>query len=574
MKFFLNGQKVAVIDGLKIGLISDFTNRHRPDEVEMDTSTLLLAREGVKIVKDWRDDFGLGNGIPAHIEARDGTQIQYYVDLWDPASKPLFKDYTVKITLKRRGGMQHFFDQAEDWSFEMLQDAGVVFDLVDILYVIIKENVVELGLTLFVSGFLLSKELIDQFIALSELIGHIVRSVTPNIAIIPVPSLGEIITLVTRVIFQLIVVGFLIFALIKLGQQFFETIFPKVRTFEGCKVKELMSKSAAHFGFDFESDLLDSLSGLTILPVPLIKNKGSFLDSLQNDLNFAYTKGIPTASDTTDTIGLLFDAMEQTLNGRTLVRNSVVKFERRDFQQDITPNSLELGLNLPEERQQEFEYNTEEGSKRYLLKYQVDPSDFHTSDFFDPTTAERQTDNVNIPNADLETIKGVDKVLIPFSLGVRKETLNFVEKIAKEFFQFIDLLIGTNLESQIDARKGVLQIGQQFYSVSKLMFIVNGKQPEDYVDIIGANAIYNNLHVINEIANNDAKIFKNVPIRLRSNEFVNLLDNNFINVNGVPSEILRIHFFDEQETDTQTTVTVKVPDNWADGQQTVKIIGE
>ena len=64
MKFFLNNQQIAPIDGLKIGLRSDFKQRNSPEELMISNETLILPREGVQIVRDWIDQNGLGNGIP------------------------------------------------------------------------------------------------------------------------------------------------------------------------------------------------------------------------------------------------------------------------------------------------------------------------------------------------------------------------------------------------------------------------------------------------------------------------------------------------------------------------------
>lgn len=581
MKFFLNNQEIAPIDGLKIGLRSDFKQRNSPEELMISNETLILPREGVTIVREWIAQYGLGNGIPAHAETKDGTILKYYVDLWDPNTKPIFKSIeisgykgiTVQVKLKRRDA--NFFDQAKDWSFEMLNDAGVNFSTVDVEYVIIKDNSVELGISLAIGIYNVARELITQSLSLAETAKDVFKAATPNLD--PAEFAEDIAAGIIRAVALVILIGLLLFALVKLSQQFFELIFPKIRTFKACKVRELMEKSAAKFGFTFKSTLLDSLPGLAILPLPLIKAKESIWDKIQNDLNFSFTKGFPTAKDVAvSMVPDLFSSVETTLNAATKVTNNCVEFELWNHWQNITPNQIELGVNLDDENLYQWSYNTEEGFKRRLVQYQTDPSDKHTMDFFDPTVSEDSVENTVVPNADLETITGYANVNIPFALGVRKEELNWLELVAKDFFSNIDGLINvtggsSSLESIIDNRKGVMQISEQFYTVPKLMYLgTDGRQPSNFVDIIGAEALDENYHVLNNPSNIAGRILENVPIRIRPNDFVNLQNNNFIN-NG-SAEILDIQFFDEEEIETGTTVTVKLFDDWSNGKQTVKAI--
>lgn len=582
MRFFLNNQEVAPIDGLKVGLVSDFRQRNKPEELQISNDTLILPREGVKIIKDWISQYGLGNGIPAHVITKDGTTLRYYVDLWDPNTKPVFrsielsglKQITAEVKLKRRDA--NFFDQAKDWSFEMLADANVNFSTINIDYVIIKDNQLELGISLALAIYNVSRELITQASGLIETTRDILKASSPNVD--PLENIEDIISLTIRAIAQIVLIGLLLLALIKLSQQFFELIFPKIRQFKACTVKELMSKASAKFGYSFQSTLLDSIPGTAILPLPLIKDKESIWQKIQNDLNFSFTKGYPTAKDSAvSMVPDLFSVMETTLNAATKVTNNVVQFELWNYWQNSTTNQIELGVNLDDENLFQWSYNTEVGFKRRLVQYQTDVSDKHTMDFFNPTIEENSLENVNVPNADLETISGYQNINIPFALGVRKNELNWLENLAKEFFKNLDALIAvaggnSSLEASIDARKGVLQISEQFYSVPKLMYIgANGRQPENYVNIIGAKALNDNYHSLSNPSGIAGRILEGVPLRLTDNDFVNLQSNNFINGGSV--EILDLQFFDEPEIETQTTATVKIFDDWSSGKQVIKSIG-
>lgn len=569
MNFYLNNQEITPVNALQFSLNSDFTGR--PSELEISADKLVLQREAVDVIQNWVTTFSPLHGIPFDITT-NGQTIEYYVDLTAGA---IYRDFEIEVSIKRRKGKDAFFDQADGASFEYLanvKNAGYSF--VDVPYIIVPEGVAMMALTLGVALYSMTKELIDQVVKLSETITQVIDAVTPQTGTGVTFSIGQIATLVIKALVQITVIGLLITAIIKMAQQFFELIFPKVRYFKACKVKELVQKSVQALGYTLSSTLLDEISGATILPVPLVKGKDSWWDFFQNDLNFAYTKGYPTGQDTVSTLGSLITTIENQYNARTRVINGVVSIERRDFWQYITPNQLTPALNLQEKGQSEYLLNTEEVWKRTYISYRTDVSDLNTLDYFDPTDAEYSTEPTNIPNADLVLIKGLNTVDIPFALGKRKGGLNWIEKIAKEFFDVVDevssaLGSATNYSGQIEDRIGVMQLSSQFYSVTKYLWTVAGKQPASYESKISASAIYAKYHVINQINNNDYKIFTDAPVRMNGNDFVNLMNNNFAEIEGTMCEILKIQFFEES---SHAIIDYKQPFDWANGHTNVLTI--
>ena len=222
----------------------------------------------------------------------------------------------------------------------------------------------------------------------------------------------------------------------------------------------------------------------------------------------------------------------------------------------------------------EFSFNTDAIWKRLYIHYQVDYADFHTVDFFDPTDAEFNTEALNVINQDIVCIKGLNDVPIPFALGVRKNNLNFIEKLAKGFFQIIDSITGifgggTNFVATITNRIGVTQVGQQFYSKTKILLAISGRQPPNYVDIIGAKALWDNFHYINQIQLNGYKIINDAPVRMNTTDFVNLLSNNFADINGTTCEIIKIRFNNET---SQAVISYKIPFDYATGKVQTTVI--
>jgi hypothetical protein len=564
MRHFLNDIEIAPRNLQDIGFISDWSGR--PAELQLNVDKIVLPREGKEIIEAHVQQLGVFEGIPYRVEMAPGLSVQYYVDLTEEA---IYRDHEIEVKIKQRLGMDSFWEQANGTSFELMRNRGVVFNFIKVPYVIIKDDQVALGLTLGVSLYVMTQQTINAIQQTAALTAAFIQAVTPNATIPPLPPLGAILALAIQLAAQIAYTAALLIATVKLAQQFFELIFPKVRYYDACKVKELISKGCQYLGYTFSSTLLDSLPGLTILPVPLVKQKGSILDYLQNDLNFAFTKGYPTAQDTTPTLGALIEAIETQFNAKTKILNGAVQLERRDYWQGVTPNQIVPALVVQDERIDEYTLNTDEIWKRYYIHYQVDYADFHTLDFYDPTDAEYSTEPTTIVNADLVSIKGLNDVNIPFALGVRKGNLNFIEKTAKLLFSLIDAVTGifgggTNFAGQIQSRVGVLQIGQQFFGVSKMLYLgSDGKQVVGYINKISARRIYENFHSINQIQNNDFEIRKSVRCAITNLDFVNLLNNNYADVNGELVEVLRVEFLDET---CYAEITYKAPRDYADGK--------
>jgi hypothetical protein len=570
MKHYLNNIAISPRNVLEIGLNTNYTGN--PELLQIDSDTVILPREARDIILNHIATQGVFEGIPYRIETDGGVSIEYYVDLTEGT---VYKDFEIEVKIKKRKGFDNFIENAQALSFELMNTKGVSFNFIDIPYLIIPENQVEVGITLSIAIYVMTKESIQATKDLITAIRDLVEATTPN-APIPVPSLGEIISLSLAITAQLAYTLAVYVALIKLARQMFELLFPKVRYYKGATIKELISKGCQYLGYTLNSTLLNSMDKLTLMPVPLIKDKKSIFRFIQNELNFSFTKGYPTAQDTVSTLGELINAIEIWFNARTKVYNGVVEIERRDYWQNITSNTTVPALNIQDKRQNEYRLNTEEAWKRSYIHYQVDYSDTHTLDFFDPTDAEYSTEPLNVINQDLVSIRGLNDINIPFALGVRKDKLSWIEQFAKSYFNLIDTITGLfgaglNLTSAITNRLGVTQISQQYFSVTKVLYAINGRQNANYIDKIKASKIYEDYHKINEININGYKIYSDVPLRLKSSEFVSLIDNNFAYINGVLCEILSIRYIDEQ---SKAIISYKEPDNYAEGKVNILVINE
>jgi hypothetical protein len=570
MRHFLNEIEITPRNREEIGVISDFTDN--PEVLKINVDTIILPREAYGIVKDHIATLGLFEGIPYRVQMANGISLNYYVDL---TSAPIFRSYECELKILRRQSADKFFEDANGTSFELMLKKGVVFPRFKVPYIVVKDNQAELAISLALGLYSMTQALISAIKDLATTVSEGVQAGTPSVgASGPVIGLGDIISYVLNILAQVIYIAGLLIAITNLGLQLFNLIFPKVRYLLGCKVKDLIEKGCEYLGFTLDSTLLSSTS-FTVLPVPLVRGRKGIFKFISDDLVAPFNKGVPSSSDTVSTLGSLITAIETTFNARTKVVNGVVQIERRDFWQDITSMNVAPAMVIQADRQDEFTYNSEDVWKRYYIHYNLDSMDLNTMDeLYDIHDAEFSTEPVNIVNADLVTIKGLQDVSPPFALGQRKDSLNWLEKQAKTLFELIDEVSGmfgggTNLAAKIDARVGIMIISQNFFSVTKLLYTVAGKQPANFKNYVSAISLWNKYHYINQIQLNSWKIKSSVRLRIMEEDFVTLLNNNYAEIDGVNCEILQLEWIDEKSL---ATITYRIPDNYAAGMVTTLTI--
>jgi hypothetical protein len=591
MRHFINGIEIAPKNLTEIGVVSTFTDD--PDILSLSVDSVILPREGKDIVQNHIQNVGLFEGIPYSVQMDDGVTIEYYIDLLDGVK---VRQHEIEVSLKKRKSKDNFFERASGSSFDLLKEKGVEFTSHDVPYFVIKDNQFETSLQLAIMTYIIGDALYSQALVTATAINNLVEVSAPIFGIAPITTppfftvttsynVAGIIAQSLNVVVQLIYYGLLIVLLIDLATQLILTIMPPKRKLKGTYVKEIMEKCCAYFGYTFASDLLDAHPYWAIVPVPLIKDRKSLWDILPDEIFPVFNSEVPSSSDTTPTIMTFIEGLETMFNARTIVRDSEVRLERRDWLQEQTSLQLEPALNLQSERDDEFSYNTEETWKRYYIHYQTDFQDLHTADgnTYDKSDTELSTEETfPVTNDDLVTIKGLNDVNIPFALGSRKDKLNWLEKSAKNVLGVIDTLTGifgggTNFEAQIDSRKDCLQISQQYFGVTKMIYGQSGavkpgeiiQTESDFNNIVSAKSLWDKYHYINAIQNNDYIIRENVRIRISSSNFVSLLGNNYALIDGKLCEILRLEWIDEKSF---AQISYKEPFDWADGKvQTIVI---
>jgi hypothetical protein len=551
IRYFLNGTECDPKNKDSVNYVFDFTDRQLR-ELELSVDTLEFVREDFDAIKQWLSLYGNFVGMPLDIQYSNGQVIKYLLDFADPSFQMRERGCSVK--LKRYKAIDNFFDNADGLSFGSITWQENDFTLVD--YVIIPEQQASYYLSLSLATYALTKELIEAVKSISEGVADLTKAAVP-VGIPPAPDFGAIavaaIKLAARIVYAISIVA----ALIKLSIEIVNVIFQPIRQFKGISYRRLMQKGCGYLGYTLQSNLLNQLAPLTILPVPLKPKDGTWFFELLGVNTSGYTNGYPSSRDSVQTLGQAVKAIENTFNAKTSVIDGVVRIEQETFFENTPNTGLLNAFNLQDAMQSEYTLNTEELFKRMVVQYQVDPSDFNTFDDTFQNLYEISSETLTSPDRSFELFKGFDLVDIPFARGTNKGNLNFLEQAAKNYAQAIDIFTSGNLSAKIEARKNAMQISSQYFNNTKLLWMQGSKLHPQQTNFIGCQAIANNYWYSRFIQNNQRRIYENVPVAMTESELFALMQNNYIVADdGQVVEITNIQW---SEREHFATVSLRVP---------------
>lgn len=542
IRYYLNGTECNPANKDSVNYIFNFEDR-KARTLELSVDTLEFVREDRQAIKSWIETYGYFVGMPLDIKYSNGTIIKYLLDFQDPAFRE--KERSYKVKLKRFKGMDNFFDNADGMSFGLVNWNANDFSLVD--YVIIPEEQPTYYISLMLATFALSQELAKAIDEIQQSIADIVKASVPVGLPVPAPDFGAIIVAAIKLAARVAYAIFIVIALVKLLTEIINIIFPVIRQFKAIRVKKLFEKSANFLGYTLSSTLLNALTPLTILPVPLKQKQPSWFLELVAPNSLAYTNGYPSSRDSVQTLGQLITALENTFNAKIIVQNGVITFEQEMFFSQTPNTGLLSAFNIQEQLQSEHSLNSNEIFKRLVVQFQTDPTDFNTFDDTFQSLFEVSSEVLNSPNRASELIKGYDLVNIPFARGTNKGSLNFLERSAKTLASAVDLFCGSNLVAKVNSRRNVMQISSQYFSVTKLVWMNGTRLHQEQTNFIGAQAIALNYWYSRFIDVNQKNVYEAMPVAMTENELFSILDNNFITLDdGQVAEIVNVQWSELQ----------------------------
>lgn len=525
MQFFIDGVEFKPQNADSFAIKLDFT-KSETTLLEVSTDRMRFELEAYNIIFNHLATIGPFEGIPLDLIV-NSTTFNFFVDLEDNLIEgTTFYEGTVKY----RNGKDKFNTDAQYVTFERLRSDGIITDsdISETPYVIVKDDQALTLIVLGITTYSLVKAAVEQIRQTADAIAYLVKLAIPDLAgIVPVIKISEFVYYALKVIFELAYTIALFLAIKNMINQIMEIVFPKLRHLKYMKVKRLLECGCQKLGYTFQSTLLDQYFGLSLLPAPHETRQKNIWEYIQNTLTTAFNKGYPTESDSTPTLLGLFKFLEAYLNAETRVINGVVYLEDESYWYGQAAITIANNFNLQAENEDTTIIDTSTAFKRTFLSYARDVMDSNTFDNIHGSAIEKQTDPINVINADLVSIKGLNDGNIPFSLATRKNDFTAVEKVVKTLAHICDALVGSNLESKVNNRIGAMVVSNQFFANSKLMWIVGDRQPANYLDYIGTPALYLARHKQLEVSNYMFRRKENKPVQLTESGFLQLMSNNY-----------------------------------------------
>ena len=550
IQFILDGQECNPANRTDIKYTIDFINRNRFSQYEINIDVLEFVREDYERIFNWLSTYGRYQGMPLDVVFSDGTLQRYYLDFTDPATK--WTSTNISVGVKRRNATDNFFDNADSLVFDLVDFQ--TSDFTDVKYIIVPEQRLLLFFTVQLTSYNLAvqlaqavKDVQDAIADLSELLP-------------PLPgNAGTVVANVIRVAARIAYLIAISIALVKLMTDLVKIVFPPVRTFKGISYKKLIEKACAKLGYTLQSNILNQLDKLTILPVPLRPNNFSVIREVFAPQSIAFTNGYPSALDVIPTLGQAISTLEQIFNLTTFVNNGVVQIERNDFFSEQNSDVLPLAYNLQDLHQEERSFN-DEYWKRKLMFWQKDGADFNTYDDTNNTIVEFDTKLSVSPHEDIQLLKGLEQVPTNFARGTRKNELDFIEKAVKVLASAVDLFTGGAISNAINNRKGVLIVSQQYYSVTKLLWMQGDKISPNDKEVLDPENIINNYHEDLKVENNTKEVIENMPIRMNELNFLQFVNKKFVTLES--GELASVKRVEWSEEDSEGSVTFEVLSNY------------
>ena len=496
----------------------DATVNDSDSETSLSTNIYTFSGKAAEFLFQWRTDFGVYNGVPyrqIYISERNPTQ-QYiifdgYIDL---SADEAFINSQVNpmiylAPIVRTKNSPSVIDQMAVISQGLLLSKNAISnaDFVDIPVIIeSKKNIRERGVDIAAFG-------VQVVTSLSQIVSNLLG------ALANILGLGIVVGIIELavVIFNAVLV---INRLVDQGEKLKNLFFPSVRYYKGFNIGNMIRKAFAYKGYTVEFGELEGYLA------------NSYLLPSQNDFDGYSAQGVPATGimkpqDYGYTIIELIEVITDKLNLRRDVIGNVVHLKRISdpfwtaSPSYTAPNVLIKSTDAYSNGL--YKDDTERVKATFILNYTYDSTDCHTLTEKSGDSVEVHRDLINELDAQMNTLKGLDKKVIPWALCVRKKPFdnlwNLFTGVSNDFTEQLDLiknrineyivdlntagidstllsqiLTNTGLNTILENRTGCLKIDDNTFAIPKFCYLtqtgIGLRIPENFKNYCGGPALY------------------------------------------------------------------------------------
>lgn len=562
IKYILDGLPCEPINREDIKFSIDYTDEKRLNMFNLNIDSVAFVMEDKLRIEQHLVNRGAGHGMRFDVQFTPAILMRYYLDFTDGLR---WTENEISCKIKRFKASDNFFDNANALSWRVVNIPDNELTKID--FVLIQDGQNFLFITLLVSFFTITRELIYATLQVAEAAADLQYALTP---IGPgIPNVGAIIKaslmLAARTAYALAIAA----AMIQLVIQIVEIAFPPIRELKDIPYWKLIEKGCQHLGYTFDSNALKvQLAPLSFLGAPIRSIDAKWITEFLLPNSLALTDGFPAEMDAIPTLGQAIDTICELFNLRTRVANGVVKIERKDFF-NVSQNAIPLAFNLQDSIEMERGLNSKYW-KRYLTVFAKDARDSFTYDYTIGHIAELDTSVTVLDDQNLNLIKGLVQIRNPFAKGFRKKELTRVEKFIKNVIApAVDLFSGGALTDLIENRLNVLAVSDIYFTTNKLLWKQGSRISPEQETKLSAINILNTWHNSERPQDAWKERLENVPVRMNIDLFLQFVNTNFVTLeNGQIAEIKRIEW---SERDAEASVDIEIPSIFVNNINTTTI---
>jgi len=475
---------------------------------------ILDPMDGAKIINDYlkaglTTGVGVGEGLPLTIRVSENGQIFNFEKYINAATATYDCDRVITTTVDRHKidwlngridsiRYELMFRNGEFTSADFIPMPYILSDLPDNREVLIA----------IISLFVIVNTLADQIEGTLEILEE-----TPT-------GIGNAAAVVLKLLIRLIYISLLIKTIFNLIRHILNSLIQPVKFVNGMKLQRLCEIGAEHFGYTFESPILDNdpwdravifptkyeqeittktfgLFGgmLGMISAPVVANTYGFL-AVNNPQAAGFYNGTP---------GDIFRACETMFKGKFVVDGTVLRFVRKDT------NNGSPSYVVPAVDDKDFTLNWDELKGQYSVRFVTDINEKNTLQNYEGTESQAITTQSAIKNPDLSMIEGAEENIIPFARITAKTKLTGPEQAIEQLLNLVSILarIPVTILSALvlpfgfgapSERIGMLSMENDYINVPKIGLIDVNQVPfktkvsADNRDIVNSLHLWTDFH--------------------------------------------------------------------------------
>lgn len=563
VKEFLNGKQITgTLENEDISILVNFES---PLGTAVSVERVTFVLDAYETVLNHRRNIYEGLSYTYQVNNKLNTDnIDFWVDLTsDGVNNPANREYNTKIVLK--DGNVSLEDNLRAIDYGYLESIGLITDqdYINVDYNVIEFDRAVKSITALIMIYVLSTALLER----AKDLGKDTATGSGIAAAGLSGGIGSAIFTILAFILEATYAVLIVVQVANLIVTTLDLLLSPTRTHKAILFKTLLEKAADHLGYGFETDLTD-LDNIVYLPsnrnadvrgqFEVITKFGVIEKGIPNDLDFGYVCGDAYQ------IGIdYFNAIVQVVDGNIQFRSQNSDYWLR------TANYIKPSLLIEAEND-----NSGDLASSFIIKFATDITDEYTITEFTGTNYQRITDikNPTVSEPSGKFIKGLEEVPIGVALGNRKDDLTPLEEVLKGLATLADTVINTfggnsKIAKKIKERIGNLKVSNNNHSVPKLLWMENGKIPQDHRSKLSAKVSYEKYHSYNSFAEENGGgqklVYNDQQNGFGYEDFLKLVRNSyFYDEDGNECKALNLEWFPRQDLANITyTIAKQLTDN-------------